>query len=49
MLWEYFGNIIVKNLLKRNDFKVNTMVEDKNGRIEYLGKKYSMETVRVEK
>ena len=49
MLWEYFSDIIVENLLKRNDYKINTMIEDENGDIEYLGKHYSMQTVRVEK
>ena len=49
MLWEYFSDVITENLLKRNDYKVNTMTEDVEGNIEYLGKHYSIQTVRVEK
>ena len=46
---EWIANIIINNLLERNDYKMSIPVKDENGEHEYLGKKFKVVTVEVRK
>ncbi len=42
--WDICGDVIINNLLKKSDYKVYYPVEDVNGDIEFVGKKFKMIT-----
>jgi hypothetical protein len=46
--WEMCGRQIIKNLLKRNDYKINYLVKSSDGDIEYDGYKFERRTTYVD-
>lgn len=46
--WEICGDVIIENLLKRNDYQINYLVSDDNGNIEYQGKRFSRRIKKLE-
>ena len=46
---EWIANIIINNLLERNDYKMSIPVKSEDGEHEYLGKKFKVVTVQVER
>ena len=45
--WDICGGQIIRNLLKRNDYKISYPVLDENGDIEFEGQRFRMETTRI--
>lgn len=48
LVWDLYGSLIVENLLKRNNYEMNVIVEDENG-TEFKGKTYSVQKVKIER
>jgi hypothetical protein len=46
--WDNFGNEMITNLLRRNNNTVKYIVLDKNGDIEFGGKKYKMREKKIQ-
>ena len=46
--WEMCGRQIIKNLLKKNDYKINYLVKSSDGEIEYSGYKFERRTINVD-
>jgi hypothetical protein len=46
--WDICGDVIIENLLKRNNYVVEYPIEDKNGNIEYCGESFSLYSKKVE-
>lgn len=47
LCWEIYGQEIIENLLEKNDYKVNAVIADENGRIKFKGKKYTSKVIDV--
>lgn len=45
--WDICGDMIIANLLKRNNYKVTYPTQDKNGDISFSGKRFSMDTAEI--
>lgn len=45
--WDICGDMIISNLLKRNNYKVTYPTQDINGDIDFAGKKFSLETTEI--
>jgi len=46
--WDICGDIIIENLLKKNNYIVEYPIEDKNGDIEYCGERFSLYSKEIE-
>jgi hypothetical protein len=46
--WDICGNIITKNLLKRNKYKVEYPIADEKGNIKFGGEMFSIHTKSIE-
>ena len=47
-VWEMCGDVIIENLLERNDHKISYPVRDENGEILYHGERFTILTTTVE-
>lgn len=47
-MWDIFGNQIIENLKANSTEPIYLPVLDENGKIDYLGKKYSLMEVNVD-
>lgn len=45
LVWDVSGDIIVQNLLRRNQFKINFPVQDPNGDFEFGGLRFAMKEI----
>jgi hypothetical protein len=45
--WDVCGDIIISNLLKRNDYQIQYPIQDENGDIEFGGEKFSLYTTKL--
>lgn len=45
--WDICGDMIIANLLKRNNYKVTYPTQDENGDICFSGKRFSMKTDEI--
>lgn len=46
-VWTAFGDVIIDNLLKKNDYKYSIPIPDPSGDIEYCGERFSMKEFEV--
>lgn len=49
LLWEICGDIILENLLKKAKGKIKIPIQDDDGEIEYLNKRYSLDEIVIRK
>jgi hypothetical protein len=49
LLWEAYGDIILENLLMKNENKIRIPVLSKDGEIEYLNKRYTVKEIDFSK
>ena len=47
LVWDLFGNLLIKNLLEKNNYEVNLVLQDDNGEYNYKYKNYSVKTINV--
>jgi hypothetical protein len=45
--WDICGEVIINNLLKKNDYKITYPIADENGIIEFQGQRFSLITQEV--
>ena len=46
--WEVCGDVIIENLLKKNNNRINYLVADENGSIEYQGQRFTKKSMTLE-
>ena len=47
MIWMSFGDTLINNLLKKNDYKYSIPIPDPSGDIEFCGEKFSMKKFTI--
>lgn len=48
LVWDICGDVIVRNLLRRNQFKISYPALDANGDIEFSGQRFSMKEISID-
>lgn len=48
IVWTLYGDVINRNLLRKNEYKISGPVRDEDGDIEFAGERFSVATIQLE-